>query len=268
MAGNTIKILIEPTEEGATGIKFSDFLHALDAVRASLRTTANSLGVASQIDWRIKDISHSSPFTVELESGAVDKSTEIGSRQTVDTFFDFMDELSLHGRAPDRMNRATLEAFKRLANKQRLARCKITIANGSRSVRVSGLVESAADVNLAPATKTIGSIEGRLEYVNLHGQTNVYRIYPPVGPERVSCFFSNDELESKARAGLDHNIRLYGELTYAARAPFPKSIKVEDVVVLPKKEGAPDFLGLRGVAPNASGELSSEDFVSDLRKDD
>ncbi len=42
---------------------------------------------------------------------------------------------------------------------------------------------------LAPETTALGNIKGQLEYINLHGQTNVFRVYPFIGPSYVECRF-------------------------------------------------------------------------------
>ncbi len=123
------------------------------------------------------------------------------------------------------------------------------------------------DATPSPETEAIGEIEGRLQYTSIHGDRNAFRIYPAVGRGSVACLFPPDKLED-ARNALDRRIRVSGKLTYPAGSDFPKSIRVDSIKRLPSDDELPGLMDLRGIAPNLTGNLSSEEFVRGLRNAD
>lgn len=137
-------------------------------------------------------------------------------------------------------------------------------ANERRAVEVGLEMPRAANAALSVETKALGEVEGRLESMNIRGDRSVFHIYPAVGPDKVECFFPADKLED-ARNALTHRIRVRGELTYPAQSGFPRSVKVGSIERLPDDDALPSLMSLRGIAPDLTGGLSSEEFVRGLR---
>src|SRR5690606_1760169 len=117
---------------------------------------------------------------------------------------------------------------------------------------------------LAPESTALGSVRGRLEHINLHKDANGFRIYPVVGPPSIECRFPQ-ELQEDASRAIGRNVRVHGKLHYRARSNLPYRIAVSRIVTLPFDSELPSLMELRGMAPEATGEASSEDFVRSLR---
>jgi hypothetical protein len=267
MPSRRVTLRIEGAEPGQEHVRLSDFLHQLEAARNALRKTEESMAGRAVLDWRIVNLSHNSPATVVIEPiFSADDETVRPERgeDVVDRFFGYMRDLTIRADAPAELDRATLVAFKELAAPIRKDRVRMTISSNGDSLEVAGAVEVVIDAILAPTTKTPGHIDGRLEFINIHGGKNVFRVYPVVGPQHVACVFPN-ALLSDARDAVGRHVRVFGEVTYLKRDAFPQSIKVERVQLLADDAQLPSLLDLRGMAPEATGTLSSEDFVRELR---
>lgn len=60
-------------------------------------------------------------------------------------------------------------------------------------------------------------------------------------------------------------VDVFGTLRYRARSDFPHQIEVSSIEAHPPESELPDWDDLRGRAPDATGTLTSEAFVRELR---
>lgn len=60
-------------------------------------------------------------------------------------------------------------------------------------------------------------------------------------------------------------VEVFGTLKYRRGASFPYQIDVTNIEAFPPEDELPDWNDLRGRAPGATGALSSEAFVRELR---
>jgi hypothetical protein len=131
-------------------------------------------------------------------------------------------------------------------------------------VRVDHIFERRIAQILDRTEKMFGSIEGRLEALNLHNGQNICSIYPRVGARKVVCHFSDGQRRD-VLAAIDQHVLATGMVEYQYRDAFPHSMELRNIEVLPQGEAPPSLHELRGIAPNATGDESSEDFVRRIR---
>jgi hypothetical protein len=60
-------------------------------------------------------------------------------------------------------------------------------------------------------------------------------------------------------------VEVNGTLKYRMGANFPHVIDVSSIVPFPPESEIPDWDDIRGLAPDATGKLSSEAFIRELR---
>jgi len=111
-----------------------------------------------------------------------------------------------------------------------------------------------------------GIVRGVIEAINLHGDANVFRIYPDIGPTKVTCHFT-DELQPRAIAALGYFVEIRGVLKRKTSAAHPYAAEATAIEIFPDEEELPTLSQLRGIEPGLTGELSSEDYVRRLRDD-
>jgi hypothetical protein len=139
-----------------------------------------------------------------------------------------------------------------------------TLVFNSSVVDLTPKIAHQLEDALAVEDECEGSLEGDLDQINVHQGANTFHIYPLIGPNRVTCHFPT-KLFDDAVAAVGRRIEVCGTLKYRSRAPFPHQIDVTGIEVLPADNELPDWEDLRGRAPDATGELSSEAFVRELR---
>jgi hypothetical protein len=140
----------------------------------------------------------------------------------------------------------------------------VSIATNSDKVEVEQSLESEIDTIVGPDEIVQGSVAGTLELINIHARVNTFRIYPIIGASKVDCHFRSDQLNN-AIAGINHYVNVTGALRYKRRDKFPYAINDAEVEVYPEEQELPSIFDLKGVAPDATGSLKSEDFVRKLR---
>ena len=129
---------------------------------------------------------------------------------------------------------------------------------------MTGEFKAKIDLTMAPEDTYAGFVRGALEYINIHGGQKVFRIYPQVGPNKVTCHFP-DELKDMAISAVGRFVEVHGIMRYKSVSTFPHQIDVKKLEVLPNEDELPSIFDLRGIAPDLTGSLTSEEFVRSLR---
>ena len=260
----TIQVLGADEDKGH--VRLLDFIRQLEVVRNALRQTERLLSGSDEggVYWRVVDLRHDSPATVVLEE--VDARPG-GSREepVIQEFIRNLRQISKGPRLPENERRdlAALEAYKALSLTAERHVRSLSIKAGRTEVAITETFRRNIDQIIGPDEVSQGSMTGVLEAVNLHN-TLRFNIYPVVGPKKVTCTFEPETREQVIRA-LDRYVHVYGNLRYKRWAPFPHAIDVHRVEVYPPDSELPRIADLRGIAPDATGEMSSEDFIEELR---
>ena len=262
----TIVLKGDPDEE--EHLRLSDFISQLEAIRGTLsRVEETVTGTEKRaVYYRVVDLRHSSPATVVLDAVPIEQSAQDITRLVVDKFVGGLQQIR-RGIAPAGFDYDLLESFKKIGDPLRRRVSELSISTDGETVQVTKEIQQEIDKIVGPDELTRGSISGTLEYFNVHAGANHFRIYPIVGPKKVDCRFPAGML-SKALAGVTKYVNVEGELIYKRSEPFAYAVNVQDIEIFPDEESLPGILDLRGIAPRATGDQSSEDFVRSIRDGD
>ena len=137
------------------------------------------------------------------------------------------------------------------------------VAQG-RTVNLSGEFQQKVGRMMAAEEVFPGQLTGMLEYINVHGDTRSFRIYPDVGPGHVNCVFPKD-MTGKAVGAILRYVGVWGNLRQRKAARYPYAIEVEHIEIFPPDKELPRLSDLYGIAPNATGKLTSEEFIWSIR---
>ncbi len=108
-----------------------------------------------------------------------------------------------------------------------------------------------------------GTVDGMLAAMNVHGNRKQFVLYPVVGPTCVNCVFPDGMLD-EVRPILGKYVIVSGIVKYKWRKKFPFEVRAAriDPVSESDQPYLPDIIG---IAPDATGGESSEDFVKEKR---
>lgn len=263
MASHRVELEIQGGEATEGRLLVDGFVSELGALRTALQRTDRMVS-AGRItsEWEVVRLSTESPAIVGMEARLKQTVDEEHDRRgkIVGTFFEYIERLNQSTDAPDELNRSTLKAYRALGKAVSQKKVRAILRNTDRQVEVRSTLEKNIDAVLEPEDTAKGSVKGRLEYVNIHGDKHVFKIYPAVGPSSIECSFPSDRIED-AREGLGSTVRVHGTLTFPARSKYPSKVAVDDIDVLPPADDLPSLLDLKGAAPDALDGEASEDYI-------
>ncbi len=258
-----ITLVVEGLPEDDGQVRLAAFLSELQNLSAALGRLdrdANAGKAASY--FRIAELSYSSPARVAIDQRplpgqpftgqiVIDSLVRISAAlASGDDLLDFDAELLGDIRDLARPVGATVKSATLLFNESR--------------IDLTPQVVSRVDTALAVDEECDGFLQGNLEQINLHLGANTFQIYPDVGPKKVACHFP-PSLYDDAVSAVGRKVEVFGTLHYRARKNFPHQIEVASIDTYPPESDLPDWDDLRGRAPDATGGLSSEAFVRELR---
>ena len=268
MPDHSVTFVLRSFERDDRNLRFADFVGQCEALRMALTHTESAVtkGVVG-LDWQVVRMTYSSPATITVEPELPEKPQDFPDHrfQVIQRFLGNWYTLTEENRIPEDLDRQALSAYKTVSGYVRQGRIRATISRGELpSIEISGDVEQLIDHTLGQETTALGSVEGTLEYLNIHARSRDIRIYPIVGPDRIVGRISA-QLIQKAGEAIGREVRATGELTYLARDNFPAYIQVHELEVLPRDEDLPTIMEIKEIAPNLTGDKSSEDFIRELR---
>ncbi|MFO1169613.1 MAG: hypothetical protein U1E49_01440 [Hyphomicrobiaceae bacterium] len=258
---NDFSIVFEIDAGEGRSVRLEDFEKELKALTDTLLSADNFAAPGVRLtEYFIKDLHHSTP-TVVLEARPVRPDADYRNA-VLTTLFDGVNHLSQSGRLPAGFTAETIERLRDLSAPIGEGVKAATLKWGHRTAVVSvDLKDKLKKIRVSDDTED-GEIDGLLEQISIHGKPT-FRIYPVVGPEAVTCEYATARTE-EVKAALGKYVYVSGKLRYRRGAKFPYRVRVEEMHVL-DEAGQPSLIEIKGIAPDATGEESTEEFLRRLR---
>lgn len=263
MAENRITLIMEGVRPDEGHVRFDVFIQELQRLKNLLgRLDGISTSGQRNSHFAVVGLSHSSPARVELEQrpnrGRPDVAPVIFST------FNQLYESVERGSIADQFDFKLLEDLKQLADPVGATLEFATLHINGSEYPLTEKISKQIDLHMSEHEECYGSVEGILEKVNVHAGANVFTVYPDVGPSSITCHFDTELLDKVFTAG-KRKVCVSGVMRYRKTAPYPHHVDVESFEIYPDAEELASFQDIFGIAPNATGELSSEDFIKELR---
>ena len=137
------------------------------------------------------------------------------------------------------------------------------LENGSELSITPSLTRNVDNI-LGPDEFEHGEVSGMLHQINLHARRKAFTVYPTDNSPKVLCTIG-EALRREAVAAVDQYVTVFGQLKYSHGVDAPHEMCVESIEIHRPEESATTLGSLRGIAPDATGSLNSEDFVRNLR---
>lgn len=258
-----ITLIIEglPEDDGQVRLGvFMSQLQNLSATITKIDREANDGKAATY--FRIAELSYKSPVRVVLEPQALPNHAYAG-HAIIESLIRVTTALE-NGSDLSGLDADLLEDIRNLGRPVGKSVKNTTLLFNDHRFDLTPKVAVKVEEALAVDDECEGAIEGMLEQINLHLGANVFHIYPEIGPRKVTCKFPSKLLDDAVFA-VGKRVEIFGTLHYRNGASFPHEISVSQIEALPPESELPDWDDLRGRAPDATGKLSSEAFVRELR---
>lgn len=265
MAGRKIVLKLEGPSGNGGHLELPVFVEEVGGFLGVLSGIVKETDEADVV-FRVVHLSHASPFTMECVPMTKEGTPSVIAVDAVDRTLGCVAEGTAH-----HLSHTVLSAMERLVafDPTNVAEAEIHIGGDhTERGRVYGLDDTFKKrLRLArhQENRNMNTIDGRLEQINIHNNTNTFRIYsslPNVSP--IKCVFPLPLLD-EVQGALGAFVSVSGECLYRPEASFPYQINVREMERLPPDEELPNLRDIYGIAPDAAGNQSSEAFVRRLR---
>jgi len=258
--------LVGAAEEGGD-LRIGALLKKFDALKGALRATDRVISQGDPMfDFRVVNLSHSSPSTMELDPVPLEMEAVLDSTRLVDTFFSVLEGVQESGQIPDGFGYNDLQKFKKLEPEAK-AVPEVVISRNGYDLPLAQDWSKRVEAALGPDQYAVGSVTGMFEQLNVHGKNHSFTIYPTFGEPSLRCQFdkSDKELRDDIMGAVDHYVKVFGTLHYKAGSWHPHAIDATRIERFPPESQLPTLDDLFGIAPDATGNESTEDFVRRIR---
>jgi hypothetical protein len=143
---------------------------------------------------------------------------------------------------PDHFNDKALEQAKALAGLVS-DRLPVAVRNGTAAVNMTRQLSVNAEKVLGIPMETFGTIEGRLEALNLHGSSKEFSVWPLEG-KAVKCVFGNRlDVEADILPAVQKRVAARGRIKTRPSGER-LSVEVDELEVLPEPVSADEVRGI------------------------
>lgn len=264
-----IRITLVGREEDGGDVRFDVFIQQLELIKKALTETRKLLSDENFAYFKVSNLSHNSPASVELVPVSRREEDVEVTRSLVDQFFDNLDKIQ-QGVQPEGFTHETYEAYRgmsSLQSKGRLSYIEVS-PNGSRDGVLLSTVARQVSELLGDDIREYGEFSGRLEFLNLHKNNNTFYLYPTLGSpmQKLKCKFRK-ELKPRVIEAIDRYVTVSGILKFKANVldGLPHELLAHDIEIHPQENELPKLSSLLGIAPDATGDIVSEDFIRKQR---
>jgi hypothetical protein len=122
----------------------------------------------------------------------------------------------------------------------------ISVRNGQTRIPLSTRVVANADALLGPVLASYGTIEGRLEALNIHGPRPAFAIFEPLTGHRVECYFGERVELAEVTAAIGKRVGARGRIK-TRRNGERVSVEVDELRVLRDADELPPASAARGL---------------------
>ncbi len=155
-----------------------------------------------------------------------------------------------------------LRKTKRLFNGFYDMRAIVVKRNAVPIARIADDISRKVDRVYRGGYSLLGSLEGKLEAVNLHGKAPTTTIWERISGKPVRVHLSQD-LRSQAKDLLEHRVLVSGRIKYFANGAARSIVDLKEIRDLDR----PYRLRAEyGSIPDLTGDLTTEDFLKAMRE--
>lgn len=216
------------------------------------------------LDWVITNIASGSAV-LEIESRARIEEKSVGP-EVARYFIDGWRQIEVGGQSPPYLSPAAMQQTRQILKLiGREGTTGFVVSDLSEAVKITPKSTVHVDELLRVRHRSIGSVEGTIETVSVH-RGERFILYHARTRKAIQCITPKGRLPKLVSTELLGNrVIVFGILHSNALGEVLR-IDVERVRQLLKRDAAPDYTTLGGSDPSLIGDLTTEDYIRDIRR--
>lgn len=250
-----------PSDDGE--VRLSIFVSKLDDIRLALQETDKYLFGIKTAEFLVSGLTRSSPAAVSIRMKPYDKIIE-----HQDQIFSYFS--SLIAKITSGKYEVASHSYYLLSKLNKLADGvgeKYSRMWFSYKKEIAAVITVETQENLkmllAQQYSSIGTVKGRVEAYNSHGEEKVFYVYPLVG-DRVKCVFDDSQLTQASKA-VEKNVIVHGTVRHLEGEFFPSEVRVQSIVINDPNDKLESLTGLIGIIEPSASEQTSVDIIKNIR---
>lgn len=211
----------------------------LKVLRVSEKFVVNSRDC--KFVYTVVDVKHDSPLSVTIQATSNDQAYVGWASYVLDNVFDFLSG-NFHQIIEQNIELQIRKAIDKMIQGSQDRFSSVEIKRKENRVRIFDHMKIEPDKSDRVVSQNIlswGTIKGRVERYNNHGDSNFFWLYTPLG-KTVKCRFPNKLVEESALS-VEKNVSVTGILNYQANEPMPFECKVEKIEIHKPDDQLPKF---------------------------
>jgi hypothetical protein len=234
--------------------------------------TAISRRSSGTLNWYISRLHNNGTLLLEVlskqrhlkrqTSETADVSTEVAT-----SFVTGLENIECHGTSPPYLTDAGMrkvQSMVSLIHKNGAKGFVASVPEVQQKAEVSEKASQTISELLPSKTEAIGSVEGRLEAISIHGGKK-FVVYHAITKKAVNCHFEQERFMEIVLRSLGQRVMVSGAIFSNAKGE-PVKVAVSDLSLLKGQVRLPSVAEMTGSDPNFTGALSTEEFIRSIRR--
>jgi hypothetical protein len=258
------------------GVSLQTYNIAMIKLIQSLREIDSAISGQSggMVNWYVVDLGKNGTLTLDIESHLkrIPKKPKKQFRDTAPavtkSFITGFENIQQHGISPPYLSESGLERLldmMQLMKKNGARGFIATSIDDQRSASVNEVAIKNLQELLPPRRQEQGSIEGMLETISVHGNKKLI-IYESFSGKGVTCSLPNsEEYIEQAKEALGKKVVVSGMVHFNIKDE-PVKVTIENLRILGFGKHLPTTKELTGSDPNFTGDLSTDEYIQEIRR--
>ena len=216
------------------------------------------------LTWGISGLKAGSAV-VEAQSRVIRGEEDFGP-QVARSFVDGIHTIQTEAITPALFSLDSLTSIRRIVRSlgtEGVSALKVDAPELDRSVQLSSEATSNVEALIGIRHKRIGSVEGKLELISIHGTGRRFNVYHAITRRAVRCNLTK-EMENEVIRNLGRRVIVSGIVSYNTRGE-PVGVNVDRMRVLKEEKDLPRIGDIIGMAPDITGQLATEEYIREMR---
>ena len=242
-----LSMVFHPLRADECNLSVSSFSSSIEGLRKAVKKFDCD-------DLQIISLTTNSPVAMTVEGAP-----------PLSQFYGGLKDFASSGKIPATWNREKIDAVLDFLNPVGKTVGALDVKSGDDSITLNTQYRIEFEKSIEDDFYTVGTVDGTLEAINIHGKTNSLTIYPVIGKKRIICDFDKSFLD-KIKNLIGLYVEISGEMRYRWRDKFPYKGIVSQIEAI-EEDYLPTFADLYGIAPDATRSEPSEDFIARIRRE-
>jgi len=243
---------LEPISEAAVTLTVDapdlyagDMLTAVGALLHIAELLSEGTENAAEMDWVVDTISKASPFAVALAPKPRNRMAAEAAPDITRRIVRGLSLLQETGERPSDFSDPALIAAREMSRLTRRRSVAMQLAAPGEHATITRDVGHAVDRILAPSYHAYGSVEGRLDAINVH-RDRYFFVYDALTGDSIRCSFTRSlRLEQVAQA-ITERVLVEGEISYRRDGSIA-SVRAEALRIFPGEADLPTAREVLGI---------------------